>query len=130
VLSEVSTFPQVGGREPGLRRGVEGFAPKAGNPAASLCSVIFQHPKFGSGAVQTGCVSAETGSNVWQASSAADANAFEYRKCRVAMGPRTNRDEGCKGIDRAHGVVPCREAHKMGGRLAVAGLLVSSRQPG
>jgi hypothetical protein len=37
---------------------------------------------------------------------------------------------GRLAIDRAHGVVPCREAHKMGGRLAVAGLLVSSRQPG
>ena len=35
------------------------FAPKAANPAAGLCSTIFQYPKFGSGAVQTVCPSLE-----------------------------------------------------------------------
>jgi hypothetical protein len=33
-------------------RNFEGYARKAANPAASLCSMIFQYPKFGLGAVQ------------------------------------------------------------------------------
>ena len=53
ALTEMATFPEVSGQESGLCRGILGnFGPTALNREASLCSTIFQYPKFGWEAVQ------------------------------------------------------------------------------
>jgi hypothetical protein len=58
-LREEATFPRVRGQKRGLWQRMFGrFARKAANPAASLCSKIFQYPKFGSGSDQRPVASA------------------------------------------------------------------------
>ena len=55
VPTEVPTFPEVRGKGPGLSpRILEESHGKAANLAASLCSMIFQYPKIGSGPSRDG----------------------------------------------------------------------------